>query len=208
VKNTLRKIPQFVFKAVARTKVGSATDIDDELFGTGIPSNRKLNVWISSLRSPKPLQVSQVFRVDHTGRVVEASRSDPLRLTAGGFTKGEWMEVVLISTDKSINAVAKVIPFPIEVKDGLCRAWMELGSSDRKTFILFVEGLTPNIEVNTVSRSEKETLEGKAKTSATGTFTSIVLPATIGKQSGWASYEIAEKSCQLKLDFEWGTSAS
>jgi hypothetical protein len=109
---------------------------------------------------------------------------EPLFLSADDYSKGQPFDVALVSTDETIKAYAKVIPFPIEAEEGRCRLWVELASPKADGFLIQGEGFEPDEEVTTTSRSNGEVLEGTHKVPPDGKLFAVVLPVVIGKQEG------------------------
>ena len=149
--------------------------------------------------------------LDDSGDVVfegPGSKFKEVKLSLSDFAKGEPIEYALISTDQTIQAfTARVVPFPIETKDGECLLSVQLGSRRGDLFLVMGQGFPPDGEVTTESRSSGEVLKGKSRLSPDGKFATIVTPAVKGKQSGKASFTASSGSCRPTVDYEWGPPA-
>jgi hypothetical protein len=195
------------FRESIRTKIGSSTQLDYLLFGNGAHTDKRFNLWLKSLKYPKPIQpVPSEFHIDAMGKIVDSSGREA-RITVGDFKRGEWVEVGLIATDSTVKAFTKIVPFPIEAKDKSCRVWAELVDPDGKIFTVSGEGFPANAELSTASRSEGEAMSETVKTGDAGDFFIILLPSVIGKQSGTVTYTASGKTCTVTLSFNWGRAA-
>ncbi len=178
---------------------------------SGFPTGKTFKLWVKPFGS-SPESLSDVvgeFYVDPSGKLVSQEGGDlgQISLSAPSYAKGEPYEVALISTDQTIKAFAKAIPFPIEVKEGRCRLWLELISPTGEAFALQGEGFEPNEEVTTVSRSNGEVIQGKQKVLPDGRLpANILAPAAVTRRYV-ASFTVIGKSCKLTVDYEWGPPA-
>ena len=128
-------------------------------------------------------------------------------MNLGQHAKGEPASFAIVSTDRSVKAFAKFVPFPIEAEHGNCRISLELISPDGEMFGVSGEGFEPNEEVTTVSRSNGEVLQSKKKTSSDGSLPPVVLlPAAISQEHK-SSYTVVGRLCSVTVDYEWGPPA-
>ena len=178
------------------------------LVGSGFPQGKSYKVWFRNVgASPSAWKLD--FYVDNSGELIgnDGPALAAITLNAAHFAKGEPLEAMVISTDQTVKAFAKAIPFPIEAKEGRCRLWLELASRKGGLFMVFAEGFEPEEEVATVSRSNGEVLQQKIKASGDGKLPPIgLLPAAVSRQYA-ANYTVISKSCNLTVLYEWGPPA-
>ncbi len=190
---------------VKRTVLDSETEVTYKVQASGFPKGKTYTLWQTFTEgATKPLLSG--FYVDDSGQLISEQKLPleqvPLRLR--NFVDGERLEYGLISTDQTVRAFAKAVPFPIEARDGRCLLWLELISPEGNTFYVSGEGFQPGEWVTGVSRSEGEIRERKVKVSSDGTLPSWYLqPAVVGKVTGVASLTVTAKACNLAVQYRW-----
>ncbi len=141
------------------------------------------------------------------GSVVNRSTSDPISLELSSYAKGEALSIALMTADKSVIAYGKVILFPIEARQGAARMLVELLSNAGDLFAVYGVGFEPNEEIAAISDSEGEVIRTSMKCDGQGRFTTVILPAVVGKASGQTSYTVTAKVGTLVVTFDWGPPA-
>lgn len=122
----------------------------------------------------------------------------------GGFAKGEVINYALISVDHTYKAFARFTPFPLEVRQGKCRLWLEVLNSDNDVFVARGEGFKPGEAVRWISRSDGEVIEKTEVASAEGFLDVDILAVATKAHQRRAILKVSAKSCSLSLDYEWG----
>ena len=185
---------------------------------SGFPKNKSYEFWGQWLDG-RTIKFAEKFYVDDSGKLVGGQlpgKTSPEgvaleRFTFGlhGFAKGESKMYALISTDETVKAFARIVPFPIEAKEGSCRLSVELIENRGDLFGILAEGFEPDEEITTVSKFGDQVIdEGKLKVpSEEGKFLIFLLPSVIGGRSGPASFTASGKSCNLTVNYEWGPPA-
>ncbi len=173
---------------------------------TGLPSDKVYHLWLKSLASANATEIVPETRIDSSGYIMKGESRFQLGVQAPA--KGEAMEFALMTEDKTAGAFGKIIPYPIESKQGPYRMWVELRSKKGDLFVIYSEGFEPNEEVSFTSSSEGEVAKGKIKATDKGRLTTIALPAVVGKESGSATYSLLGKSGEIKVSYTWGTEAT
>jgi thiol-disulfide isomerase/thioredoxin len=182
------------------------------LLAENFPEDKTYFLWQKTLaagqptRTPLELIIKKGDPTDSYGFVAKRADGGLVFMKPDGFAEGEALQVALMSEDRTIVALAKTIPNPIESVRDPYRIWVELATANSSGFIIWGEGFEPNKEMNTVSISEGETVMSKIRADAEGRFMTMVLPAVVGKQSGSASYSVAGKSGEVKVHYHWGQS--
>jgi len=201
---------ELILEEVEHTTIQNNTAVVYRLKASGLPKGKIYTLWTKPL-GESPVVVETGFLLDESGRLV-SDRKTPLEkilLQAIDFAKGQPYEVGLISTDQTIKAFAKKIPFPLEARGygGPCRLTMEIVSPDGHAFAVYGEGFDRNEEIETESQSDGGVLKSKNKTSEDGTFVAILLPAVVGKKTGSSSFKAVGKFCHATVEYQWGTAA-
>jgi hypothetical protein len=130
---------------------------------------------------------------------------DHLNLNAYRYHKGEPYEYALISTDQAVRGFAKTFPFPLEARDGSCQLHAERIYPSRAVAIEG-KGFVPGEKVSTMSESSGEVLPSTETVSDEGELAvHIVDPGVIGRRGGTAQFRVVAKSCQLTLEYAWGS---
>lgn len=185
---------------------------------SGFPKNKSYELW-GQWTDGLTTKFSEKLYVDDSGKMVggrlpgepssEGIALERFTINLYGFAKGEAMDYALISTDETVKAFTRVIPFPIEAKEGSCRLSVELVENRGDLFGIWVEGFEPDEEITTVSKFGDQVIdEGKLKVpSEEGKFLIFLLPSVIGGRSGPASFTASGKSCNLTVNYEWGPPA-
>ncbi len=174
----------------------------------GLSSDRSYYLWSRKLGQNVPTQLSPLeMNVTSDGSLVSKGSMAPITLTFDSFAKGEARVLALMTEDKSTITYGKLVMFPIQDKEGNSRVWAELLSPNGELFAVYGDGFEPNEELNAKSNSEGEVINTAFKADGLGRFTSAVLPAVKGKQSGTVIYTVVGKASTLELAFEWGLPA-
>ena len=180
------------------------------LMAEGFPEDKTYFLWQKTLASGQPtrtpieLSIRKKAAADGFGFVVKRADGGTVLMKPDGFAEGEALQVALISEDKTIVALAKTIPNPIESVRDPYRIWVELATANSSGFIIWGEGFEPNEEMNTTSISEGETVMSKVRANVEGRFMTMIFPAVVGRQSGLASYSVAGKAGEVKVHYRWG----
>lgn len=155
------------------------------------------------LQTKKPLVAHRNLSIDESGRLVKRDGTDA-ELGVGQYLDGEPFELAVISTDEEITAFAKVIPFPIDAREGRCHLSGELVTPDGYIFVMSSEGFEPEENLRLVSSSNGDRLEHETKAFPDGTYREFFRPRVEGKDGGSCTYEVIAKSCRLRVEFRWG----
>jgi len=119
--------------------------------------------------------------------------------------QGEPVAVALISHDKKTRVFAKVVPLPFEVVQDTCRISVEREDQGGTLFVATALGLRPNESFNAAMASENELAKLSGKADSNGIWRTMFSPVVKGRSSGTGSIDIQSESCQLHLDYRWGT---
>jgi hypothetical protein len=176
------------------------------LTAVGLPKDTVYQLWVKSLSNQTPTAIVTEAKIDDSGYVMIGGERFNLGIQAP--VKGEAMELGLMTVDKNGGALGKIIPFPIESKQGNYRLWVELRSKNGDLFVIYGEGFEPNKEMSFVSTSDGEVAKGTIKANDKGRLNIVVLPAVAGKESGLASYSVIGKYGEVEVSYEWGPAAT
>jgi len=177
--------------------------ISYNLLVEGLPQDKVYDCWIKTIRTGKPTKpVSTGLKIDTSGYVT--TESEKLGLALLDYAKGEAMEVLLMTEDKTITGYGIVIPYPIEARLGQCHVWVQCLTANKDTFVIWGEGFEPNEDIDVTGNSEGEILKFTQKADSNGLLGPLVmLPAVIGKTSGSATYTLVGKAGALPVSFDW-----
>lgn len=148
------------------------------------------------------------------------------------FVKGEWRDYGVKSTDDSVFAAIRIVPFPLEAQDAACRVAMVLGGPTTETYLVEGTGYQPGeevkVELNTGDRTVQgqlpadadgrislvvnhahDKLKGKLSLSKQGKADLLVLEDNrtlfFGKTGGEATLKAAGNACSPVISYQWGT---
>jgi len=197
----------------AKTASGPRKVVAIKLVPSGYPKDKRYELWGVWLggRTDRILEL----RVDEAGELrmhfpkypKPGGRLRDMSMRLGGFAKGEALQYALVSTDRKVKTFAKIIPFPLEDKQGSCQLWLELVATDGNTFVAQGDGFEPGEVVTTISRSNGEALRNKLTVTGEGSLPGVLLsPAAISRKHR-ASYTVTGRSCTVSVDYAWGPPA-
>ena len=191
-----------------RDTKGGKTIVVYKLTTSGLPQDKVYTLWSKELGREAEAPWSGL-RLDTSGNVLveQSGKAGEFRLTLSEYARGEPLEVMLVSNDRTQRGYARIIPHPIEAKGSSCRLSAQVGSQRGDVFGILGEGFEPGEEVVTESRSNGEVVQSKQVIPTDGKFGVVVTPGVTGKQSGTASFTVTGKNCTVSLSYEWGPSA-
>ncbi len=152
------------------------------------------------------------FSVTKEGRLFSTSKMSYIEdnhITCGKVTNGEPIFIVLVSSDKSIGAVAILQPNPIEYiwEDG-AKVIYSMITPDASNFSMIWSGFIPNEEIILASTSCDEKGYMTFKADSKGDVTGIFSPAVIGYSGGQVKLRISRVNFEdTIITFNWGTNA-
>lgn len=202
---------RLTLRETSRERLDDSTRVNYEIVTQGFPTDKVYNIFLHDTgmlakgKDPAPLQArwhdhhSYEYRVNEFGRLVPPIAGHSIER----FMIGEWFGYGLVSTDGSVQAWTKVVPFPLEDQDGPCR--VSLHMVHRDTFAIEGEGFPPQETIKTVSSSDGEVLEGSMQVPPEGRFLYASMPAVIGKPGGRHEIFFISSVCKLSLSYNWGT---
>jgi TPR repeat protein len=213
-----------VLREERRMAQGGKTLMAYKVAATGLVTGKNYTLYTWRFGSPQPVPTAVGYSVDASGKIVCASHPyrgapdriidrwcrvnlEDLVLALSDYQRAASLRVALISTDESVQAFARVIPFPIQASDKNCHIWVEQGSFDGTLFMIWNEGFEPGEVIRATTTSEGETQSHDNKVSSDGSYVLVVSPPVKGKDSGTASYAAVGKSCKVSLKFDWGHAA-
>ena len=209
-----------------RKKVKGWTEVTYRLRTGGFPAGKQYTVWALPSVWATAFRLTTGFVANDSGSLVCGAKpadykgppdwcpaptesvEKKLRLDADRYYKGEAIGFAVISTDGTVRAFARAIPFPIQASDGQCRLAVELLSAQGLAFRVDGQGFAPGETVQTDSRSEGQVLKGQNQADGSGEFHAYqVFSKVAGKESGSASYTAIGASCRVTVKYDWGKRA-
>lgn len=208
----------FALEETARTTLKDGTpEVTYKLSASGFPQGKTYSLWFvrvgeESKRIVDKLYVDdsgimivQEFKPDTDVPFLPAPMATVLPLTVDHFQPGEPVSLSLISEDEEIKGHAKDFPLPIEDRDGSCHVYLEMIEPTRMSFAAWGQGFAPNEEVSVESRSGEEVIKKTRKIESDGGFLDILLPQTVHKKHGVASFRVTGDDCSVAVEYEWGS---
>ena len=189
---------QLKLEEEGREKRGASTSVSYTLVFSGFPQDKTYALWNDPSGVDPPVLWATGISVTSSGDVICAGPPPGTKLTPRSLKKakkqrqcyavfeegfsfrdrfvtsvdhyheGEPVEFGMISADHTVHAFAKTMPFPLEVKEGRCRLWAEMITTE--AFSFSGEGFEPGEELTYISRSCDEVLRGKIRVSRDGRF--------------------------------------
>ena len=194
---------------IARTSLSVGEGFSYRLRATGLPGDKAYRLEVRRLDGGAGRMPIGTLHVDAADRLVteRGFRLEQHVLGTGPVLRGEPLTLALVAEDGSGQAVARLVPAPIEARGaGGCRLSLELMESTGNTFAVRGEGFEPGEEVRVLDRSGDEIVEGKRRTSPSGGFELVMLPAVVGRTGGEASISAIGRTCSVPaLPYGWGT---
>jgi hypothetical protein len=211
-----------------RKNGGGFTKVMYHLENSGFPAGKSYTVWMKQSGDQKIIPFISGYSADASGKLVcppepqpNAPNSSDLAIPCaklsmpldqfpfgiGHYHKGEPFDLAVVSTDGAVRAFARAYPFPIQAHDAKCSLTVELRAADGNYFLIQGAGFESGEDVKIVSTSGKEVIGDSQKVSPQGEFSTTVLPAVKGKDSGSFNFTATGASCRPSVTFEWGRAA-
>jgi hypothetical protein len=160
-------------------------------------------------------ELASGFQLDGSGNIVsiesregdQSRRLDEMLLKPGPYPRGAVWEVGLVSADRAFRAFAKVIPHPINAREGTCTISIELISQRGDRFIASGSGFIPEDDVMTESRYSGRVIQKRKRISPDGLLPPDVISHGARGADRSARYSIKGRSCDVAVDYDWGEPA-
>jgi hypothetical protein len=214
---------QLQFDETKRTKSKGTTLVNYRLLSKGFLPGKTYLLWMKESFATSATALFSGLIANSAGELVcaEAKVNEPqtnvrwcpnpgrplvdqLNLGVSNYHKGEPFDLGVIATDDSVRAFAHAVPFPIEAADGACHLSVEMITPDGLTFGALLSGFEAGAELQTISISGKERLNG----TATNGGAIVLLPGIAGKDAGTASLTVAGGGCRVSVNYDWGRAAT
>ncbi|MGE4570503.1 MAG: hypothetical protein AAEF72_04120 [Gammaproteobacteria bacterium] len=188
---------------ISQTESGTYT-----LKGKNLPRTLSYTLWIKTFNGVFPAY-DQEFYVDYSGELKSRGewpillKNLQINVPFNDFLDGEPLEFGLISTDDSVQAIAKITPNPIADEDRGCSFSMELAAADGISFIAKGAGFIPGERVEVVSKSAHEVVNSSFVVPDSGSFIGTVLPSVSGVETALASHTMKASHCEISVDYRW-----
>lgn len=199
---------EFEMREIDRRKKSGVTEVTYQILIEGAPKDKIYNLWLYDLGmmvNRLPPARLQEYRIDASG-----NWHPPLpRFTLDRFRKGEWGELRLVSIDGSVKALGTMVPFPIEATEAGCKVSLRLISRTGDTFFVIGKGFEPGEKVETISRSNGEVRRHTTQVEQDGLLPPTYVSPEVAdvKRDHKASYTVSGPSCNVTVNYEWGTAA-
>jgi hypothetical protein len=191
-----------------RTVIAGATYVDYDLFAVGMPTDRTYVLSIKPMAS-EGIRLGEVH-LNGEGKVVTqladpahnvAEDPDPMHVAG---SKGEGVQIAVVSGDGQIRAFTRIIPFPIESSAGPCHLNVEELLPNYAAVLITVTGLQPNETVDVDYKSEKKGGKLKDTANAKGIYAVAVGTGIKGKLAGTLEFNATAQSCKIGIEVPWG----
>ncbi|MDP9053602.1 MAG: hypothetical protein M3N93_04780 [Acidobacteriota bacterium] len=111
----------------------------------------------------------------------------------------------MIAADKSAQAFASVVPFPIHNSDAGCSLEALLVTPNAEAVLVSLTGFKPGVSLDLESTSESEAGRSSGKADEKGNYEWIILPFRKGLTKGRTQVTVHADGCSPTLSFAWGT---
>lgn len=203
---------------VERRKLAGGEVIRFRAEAQGVPLGKLYTLWVGPLHRSTPMITG--YAPDPSGAMMCADSAtavgprkpaqlgwcaEPLHeqgLSGGQFAYGEAFAVALVSTDDSVRAYARSIPYPLTASRDGCSVTGEMLT--RQSFMFTGAGFQPGESLQVKMRFGSGDDIRTQVADANGRFDVLALPSVHGKRGGDASIEVSATRCRVKLDYGWG----
>jgi hypothetical protein len=134
-------------------------------------------------------------------------RKGPIELDPGPYPRGAAWGVALASDDHQVAAFAKVIPRPIESRDGPCSLSLELISLFGNRFVVSGAGFVPGESARAELTSAGRTAYRVLRVSADGSLPPDVVTHGEAGADPNARYAVKALKCKPVVEYQWGEAA-
>jgi hypothetical protein len=132
-----------------------------------------------------------------------AKPNDPLYLNFFG-AEGEALRLALTTPEGKPLATTSITPFPLVSKDKGCKLSAILLMPEAVAILIEGEGFTPNAPVPLMGNSSGEKQDLMHQTDAHGNLRFVILPSTIGRDSGTITIRPNAGRCHPQVTVPWG----
>lgn len=184
------------------------------LQAVGFPKGAKFLLWSKEF-DHSVHQLASVFQVDRSGNMMASGagkanrlqRLDEMTFGPGAYPRGALWEVALVSVDRTLQAFAKSIPYPISASNGECTVSLQLVSHRGEKFLASGKGFLPGDEANAELRYAGRVIAKRVRISPDGLMPSQVLLHGAAVSDRAARYVVKGRSCEVAVDYDWGEPA-
>jgi hypothetical protein len=139
-----------------------------------------------------------------TGAVCDLANPDePFELNFFG-AQGEELRLSLTTIDGNPLATMSTTPFPLQSKEKGCKLSAVLLMPNAVAIYIEGEGFTPNATVSFATNSSGEKKELVHQADAHGNLLFVILPSTIGRDSGTITIRPDAGPCHPQVTVPWG----
>jgi hypothetical protein len=151
------------------------------------------------------------IRFDPSGVLIApdspGGRRGPIELDPGPYPRGAAWGVALASDDHQVAAFARVIPHPIESRDGPCSVSLELISLFGNRFLASGAGFVPGESARVEATSAGRTTYRVLRVSAEGSLPPDVVSHGEAGADPTARYAVKALKCKPLVEYQWGEAA-
>ena len=226
----VRVLESFRFNELPGMKLGfvpAAGPAGGEAFGivsSGFPADHRYDVFTVYASTAKTIPLGRSLVADEQGRLrcatdavaPEAPADDDFCRSIGGIEqlhfgysdlqKGMPLVIAARSTDGAHATHAKVVPKPLEGREGPCHVALELVSTDARTYVAYGDGFPPGEVVSLAWSYGGNTASHTARTDSTGAFAAAINHEgqPRGRRKWDARLEAVASSCRPAVAYQWG----
>jgi hypothetical protein len=132
-----------------------------------------------------------------------AKPGDPLDLNFYG-TAGEALSLALTTLEGKPIATTSITPFPLASNDKGCKLSAIVLMPEAVAILIEGEGFTPNAPVPLIGNSSGEKQDLVHQADAHGKLQFVILPSTIGHESGTITVRPNAGPCHPQVTVPWG----
>ena len=191
---------EFRVEEVSRTENNGSTEVNYQPALSGLPQGQTYELWLGiSFRDATRLSLPMDLSPDSSGNLVV-----PIALSVNRYHTGEPYELQLRSSDETVQAFAKVFPFPIVAERDGCRVWVEFVKDNFKEVAVWGDGFDPGAQVMLTSQDGRDDREQQLTVSGSGMFSQSLKHRN---RAGMTTLSAAAESCTVTLSYDYGSDA-
>jgi hypothetical protein len=199
---------------IPSTVSGHSPTVRYRVRASGLPRDLVFGIWARDFGHSFHEVATGLRLVESKGLVSGGSNGpgrqqgwDELIIEPGPYPHGAVWEVALASTDLTLTAFSKVIPYPLRGQDGPCTVSLELASRRGERFVASGSGFVPGETIVTDLRYAGQTIQKTVRASPGGSLPTNVISHGGSSNDSRARYSAKGRRCEVTVDYEWGEPA-
>ena len=206
-----RATPGVTLEVLELPRTGPGNPVKYRLRVSGLPSDQSFGVWTRNF-GREFREVVSGLRPDASGVLAVTDnrgvfrRLSEIEFDPGPYPRGAAWWVAIASDDHKVAAFARVVPYPIAMRDGSCSLSLELISLHGNRFVATGAGFMPGEEVAIESHASGSIMRKRERIDADGRLPPDVVMHGDAANTP-ARYVVKARSCAPGVQYHWGEPA-